>query len=262
MRIPIPTQDVNYVGRSIYKLYQLSQIVNQSNDNEIELHFGHTKFVNAPFATGLFCLIHQWLSAGKKVFLFRNGAVRGYLETLHFPFGLDLYNNRGLISELNQFANRHYMPITVFPCFGLWNQDNAMDACVNSLQDLIYAQLNPKGTYRLMVSHLIEENTNNVKDHSGREFGILSAQLYPSINCMDIVVADTGKGILNTYIDNKKFNTHDETQAFEFATSGKSTKDRAESRGFGITSSRHLTVKGVEGTYIIWSGNTMFAVSR
>lgn len=65
-------------------------------------------------------------------------------------------------------------------------------------------------------------------------------------------------GIYQSFLDNPKFNPTSEIEAIQLALSGNSTKDRPEARGFGISTTRNMLVKGLKGKLFLWSGNTTF----
>ena|SRR5579863_4836037 len=63
-----------------------------------------------------------------------------------------------------------------------------------------------------------------------------------------------------TYIPIISFPTgfEDEIEALSFAVNGRSTKDRPESKGFGISTSRKMLVHGLRGKFFIWTGNSTY----
>src|SRR5690606_36155317 len=80
----------------------------------------------------------------------------------------------------------------------------------------------------------------------------------PTKGFIDIAIADTGIGIFQSYDKTSKFNPANEAEAIEMAVNGHSTKDRAESRGFGLSTSREMITREFGGTFLLWSGETMF----
>lgn len=107
------------------------------------------------------------------------------------------------------------------------------------------------------LMYLIDEGVNNVLHHSVAKEGYLFAQYYPSKGYMDLVVADIGRTFLDSYANFEKYSDSVTTHklAMEAALAGKSTKSQDVDRGFGISSSKDLLTKGLNGKYFIFSGN-------
>ena len=63
---------------------------------------------------------------------------------------------------------------------------------------------------------------------------------------------------MQSYQKSQKFHPENEREAIEFAINGRSTKDRPESKGFGISTSRDMLVNGLKGKFFLLSGNTAY----
>jgi hypothetical protein len=111
--------------------------------------------------------------------------------------------------------------------------------------------------------YLIDEAVNNILHHSGEESGFIMAQIYKeskdSINkYLDISIADVGFTLLENYKSSDKYShilSHKE--AIECGIEGKSTKSNNIDRGFGISTSKKMLVKGLGGKYLLFSGNAI-----
>lgn len=104
--------------------------------------------------------------------------------------------------------------------------------------------------------YLLDEAINNIVDHSREERGYIFAQYFPSKTYIDICIADTGIGILNTYLEKGDIPITTDKEAVMLAANGKSTKNRPEneSRGYGISTSKEMLVSGLMGKYFLMSG--------
>jgi len=119
MRIPILSKTPDNIGLILYKLFQISSIVNASDDNEIEIDFANTKFLNAIYLAGLFSFIENWKQSGKKVvYININENIEGYLNAVCFNDGLRIEQNELLIRHIGNYSNRRYTPFVVFPIHG------------------------------------------------------------------------------------------------------------------------------------------------
>jgi hypothetical protein len=125
--------------------------------------------------------------------------------------------------------------------------------------NILFSQTNIKGAdCKNTIDYFITELTNNVADHSDSDNGIVFVQSYPGKGFVDITIGDNGIGIWASYNKTEKFSPANEADAIEMAVNGCSTKDIPESRGFGLSGSRNLLVKGLAGTFWLWSGENIF----
>jgi hypothetical protein len=89
--LPIPTPSSDSLGASVFKLMQLSRLVNKSKENEIILDFSKTSFQFSCFLGGLYILRKGWESKGKKITIKNvNSKMESYLNAIHFPGGYTL----------------------------------------------------------------------------------------------------------------------------------------------------------------------------
>lgn len=249
--LPIPMPAAGNVGSSIYKLIQLSEIVSESNEYEIELDFSPLRFIHCPYIIGIFAFMRQWESEGRRVTVTGIGDdISGYLNTVCFPNGYILYE----CDDLDYFRTKTYIPIVTFSTIG-----SSRDTCISTILNVLnnYTNLS-KHHFKGAIDYFISELTNNVADHSEEKFGIVFLQTFPSKGYMDIVIADNGIGVFRSYSKTDKFSPENEVEALEMAVNGYSTKDIPESRGFGITGSRNLLVNGIGGSFWLWSGSNIF----
>lgn len=106
----------------------------------------------------------------------------------------------------------------------------------------------------------LSELTDNIVGHSRHDFGWISFQYYPSQGFMDICLADSGIGVLGSYLnyggekDYSQVQTH--LDAVETMIKGGSTKSLKE-RGFGVHTSREMLVDGLNGTFVFLSGDAL-----
>jgi hypothetical protein len=260
MRLPIQTLSAEQYGQAFYKLFQIASIVQRSGEQHIELDFSHTRFVPAPLLAGLACLITQWNEAGRVVTCIPCDHLTGYFNFVHFPDMLDTAADVHAIAKLAAFGSRTYTPLLLFPCpvRGRASTGN-METAVNTVCDTVAAQINATRDYGEALDYLISELANNVMHHSGKDKGLLFVQTYRQLGLLDIVVADNGGGVYASYKGNPNFHPQSEAEAIQLAVTGSSSKDLAETRGFGITTSHDVTIKGLGGSMVLWSGATLFA---
>jgi hypothetical protein len=261
-KIKIPIRTHEEFGHSISKLLRIITQIHNSGEQEIELDFTEARMLNPFFLGGLACSLKYFLSTGKKVILNhnQNSNISSYLETIHFPDCLlpEKGTESAFFKKLETYAGKTYIPLIAFPTGSNDYHGTIREKVLNAVSELLKTQLNFKEKERQPLSYFIDELTHNVNDHSASPYGYLFAQFYPSSNYLDLVICDNGKGIYKSYEGNTKFNPRDEVEALQFAIAGKSTKDRPESKGFGISTSRNMLVNGLRGRFFIWTGNTAY----
>ena len=251
LTLPIPTASSDNVGASVYKLMQLSKMVNESTDNLIILDFCNTKFQFSCFLAGLFILCKGWEANGKtviKINIHQN--ISNYLEVINFHNGFNPMSE----ADLSYFHKKTFTPLFVFS-----TNASIREKCIDAVLNIVFGQTKISGTdCKNVIDYFITELTNNVGDHSESDCGIVFTQSYANKGFMDITIADNGVGIYESYNKTEKFNPKDEVEAIEMAVNGCSTKDRPISRGFGISGSRNLVVDGLNGKFWLWSGENIF----
>jgi hypothetical protein len=159
---------------------------------------------------------------------------------------------------LEKYSLKTFIPIISFKTGFSRRATLTRENILSSISGLLKNQLKFSETERQPLSYFIDELTNNINDHSDAEEGFVFAQFYPASNYLDLCICDAGKGIYQSFLDNPKFNPVNEIEAIQLALSGNSTKDRAEARGFGISTTRNMLVNGLKGKLFLWSGNTTF----
>lgn len=257
MRLGIPAKTPDQIGPTIYKLIQLSQIVNKSQAEVITLDFTNTKFLHSIFISCLYSFIEIWRKDRTIIIENINEGIKPYFDAVHFPNGYILDGTNDAIDNISAYNSKRFTPLVIFPTYGVSREE-----CVNTVLDVIHKQTCITGVFRTAVDYLVSELTNNISDHSGKNYGILFAQTYTSKGFIDISICDTGIGILNSYAKSDKFYPKDEAEAIQMAITGRSAKDRAESRGFGLSTSRNMIADGMNGTFLLWSGQTLFVQNQ
>jgi len=261
-KIQIPVRTHEEFGHSIAKLLKVVSEIVSSGEKDIELDFTQAKMLNPFFLGGLACCIHYYQSLGKTFRLNHkdNYNINSYLETIHFPNCYTPVKGSEAVffKQLENYTGKTYIPVVAFPTGSDTYHSSIRERVLNALSALLKNQLNFKERERQPLSYFLDELTHNVNDHSGSAQGYVFAQFYPASNYLDLTICDSGKGIYQSYTGNQRFTPKDEIEAIRFAVSGKSTKDRPEAKGFGISTSRSMLVNGLRGRFFIWSGNTAY----
>ena len=171
--LPVPSATADNVGASVFKLMQLSKIVNSTIDNIIVLDFCNTNFQFSCFLSGLFILSKGWEANGKKVSKINvHKDIANYLEMVKFNEGFNPTNDE----NLTVFRRKTFTPLFVFS-----TNAEVRERCIDTVIKIVFGQTKITGLdCRNVINFLITELTNNVADHSESECGIVFTQTYPS----------------------------------------------------------------------------------
>ena len=262
MNIIIQHRFSDNFGEPLNYLFGLLIQINETKPTEVRFDFSESKFISPFVIGGVIAISNSLKRQGKKIeFIFnKNISVPSYFDAIHFPEG---YNFDGMTSvemnsKLEEYHLKTFIPLVLFPTTANNVESILRENVLSAISTILRKQLKFTGNLLQAIYYLIDELTNNIADHSGSERGILFAQFYPTKNYMDVCIADFGKGIKQTYIDSGKANPNSHEEAIEFAIKGKSTKNQAISRGFGISTSRKMLTEGLKGKFFLYSGNAMF----
>lgn len=243
-------------------LFEILIQINEVNPTEVCFDFSKSKFISPFVIGGVIAISNSLKIQGKNVEVIFNkkNSVPSYFDTIHFPEG---YNFDGMTSaemnsKLEEYNLKTFIPLVLFPTTAQNVESTLRENVLSAINTILKKQLNLTGALLQAIYYLINELTNNIADHSCSKKGILFAQFYPTKNYMDICIADFGKGIKQTYLDSGKAHPNSHVEAIEFAIKGKSTKNQAVSRGFGISTSRKMLTEGLKGKFFLYSGNAMF----
>ena len=107
---------------------------------------------------------------------------------------------------------------------------------------------------QLSLCHGAERIIDNITEHADTPAGYFNASW--DEQSVTVCIADGGKTIYGSYLDRQFDNIDSDQAALHAAVSGVSTKNRpgAENRGFGISTSADMVIRGLDSMMIILSG--------
>jgi hypothetical protein len=251
--IQIPDRTHEDFGDSLAKLIAAVNEINSCPDDEIILDFTKAKMLNPFFIGGLVCVINKIKKQGKKLVLNhdQNYNISKYLNKIFFP---DTFSFADSIKPdysraLEAYSKKTYIPIIRFKTGSHGNDTVISENILSAISLLLKNQLNFSERQRMPLAYFLGELTDNINEHSFAEEGYVFAQYYPNSNYLDLCICDAGRGILQSYLSNPKYFPKTEAEAMQLALSGLSTKDRPESRGFGISTTRNMLINGLRGKF-------------
>lgn len=168
-----------------------------------------------------------------------------YLNTICFPQGISALSPLQHYAQSN--ATKSYTPISVL------KQDMSeqeREKLQTQFDHMILQVLQPAVGAANAVYYPLSELVTNIFDHSYSNQGYLFGQYYSTKQFLDICIVDTGRGLVQNYVEEKGLNFTDE-QAIQEALQGHSTKPSKE-RGFGVRTSKDVVCKALEGVIIAY----------
>lgn len=256
-RIPFPERTWQDFTDPLLKLIKVARIMN-SAQGPVELDLAKSRFLSPLLIAGSAALVraHQEKGIGSKAPAHsEDPGLRAYLELVHFPQGLDQTDSTfGAMRHLAAFRQKTYVPLISFPA----SQGDAKrrEDLLQAVEDLMVHQCGLSGQLLIAVKYLIAELVGNISYHAAHGTGFLFAQYMPNGHYLDLAIVDTGQGLSGSYRQSSRYPPPaSDAGALRMALQGKSTKDEAVSRGYGISTSRRMLVDGLGGSFFYWSGS-------
>ena len=225
------------------------------NDDVIELDFGGTQFVSPLFVSALLVYIRH---TDKQINITNQ---KDYLNVIRFSEGLlpDKMRRSEFMATMESFSKKSYIPIVNFP---VTNTDEGVkNVVLSTIEELIVRQLHIDKNVSEGLKYFISELVDNITEHSRSERGYIFAQAYPKKGYLDLCISDCGISILGSYKQSVKYSEIDsDIEAMKAANKRISAKNypEAENRGYGIYTSKRALIEGLNGSFLMVSGNAVY----
>jgi hypothetical protein len=258
-RIPLPERTYQDFTDPLVKLIDLARIMGIPR-GPVLLDLDQCRFLSPLLICGAAALVKEQQERGIPSVApatCHDAHLKGYLDLVRFPQGYSQadasYDTKRLLATLR---GRTYVPLITFPVTTA--PDNGREELIQAVEDLMVRQCGLSGQMLMAVKYLISELVGNISYHADHGTGFLFAQYYPNGNYLDIAIADTGQGLMGSYRNSTRHQVPgSDAEALRMALEGRSTKDQAVSRGYGIRTSRRMLVEGLGGSFFFWSGDAM-----
>ncbi len=252
----------NKIGEQINKLFNiLSSINNIDKSEKLLIDLSEATFLYPLQILPLSIIINKLIDNNISVYI-RYPKNQTYLNTIGFYKGFDIKYHQDWKNELEYFRKKDFIPIIKIPASQKPNDQYLREQLLTVTDNILFSQLNLDTKFKSPLNYLISEAIDNICDHAQVENAWLMLQNYQNKDFFDLCIIDNGISILGSYkINNFKEIKTDET-ALQQAIIGKSTKKQAISRGFGISTSREMLVKGLHGEYFLFSGAAFYIQTK
>lgn len=183
--------------------------------------------------------------------------LRSYLSAISFGLPLEIVQEDKIRDLSTSTPNASYIPACRFS-----PHNKAADLAQGSVLLSVVSQLESSASAKGVISYLFAELIDNITDHSHSEEGFLFCQYVPEEGMVYIAILDLGRSIYSSYAADNRYRdvlTLSESDGLVMALNGISTKNRPENenRGYGISRSRDMVVKGLGGEFYILSGSAL-----
>lgn len=176
------------------------------------------------------------------------GAVlRGGAEVEAGDIPLSAFNVR-----MSQCHGTAGIPIVSFPASG--ERTDIRNAITSAIEGYLIEETGFERNVATAFKYVIDEIIDNITEHADTTLGYLNASW--DGEAVTVCIADGGRTIYGSYQDHQFESIGSDQAALHAAVSGVSTKNRpgAENRGFGISTSADMVIRGLDSTMVILSG--------
>lgn len=253
-RIPFPRRTYSDFSNPLFELADIRRMMLPGQPVTFDLR--NCEFLSPFLLAGTAALARRAAEDGQEVAVDAdaNAAdLRNYLHLIAYPSG-HWNTDRSFAArrKLVTLQTRHHVPLVGFKAGA--QDDPTREQLIQAVEDLLVRQCRLIGSLLSAVKYLVAELTDNIGHHAKSGSGFLLAQYNASWQCLDVCIADTGQGLWGSYRSSGSTTVTNDVEALRSALSGVSTKYGGRSRGFGIPSSRRMLVKGMGGSFFLWSG--------
>lgn len=256
-RIQLPERTYEDFGDSIVQLHKVATLAGLSPGG-FSIDMAGSKHLSPVLLCGVAALLRRHQESGIPSVVgnqCRDEHLTQYLDLIRFPCGLrgDLQSAE-CRRALNDTASKSFVPMVSFPADRMPNMER--EELLQGIENDLARKSRMDGAAVQAMKYILSEITGNINYHAGHGTGFMVAQHSVNNHYLDIAIADTGHGLRGAYLASGKHNPATDLEALELALDGRSSKAESH-RGFGIRTSRRMTVNGLGGWFLIWSGSAM-----
>jgi hypothetical protein len=154
--------------------------------------------------------------------------------------------------RLSQEHGAARMPNISFPA--LSSKTDVRNAITSAVEDFLVQETGLSSNIATALRYVSDEIIDNITEHADTPLGYINASW--DGEAVTVCIADGGKTIFGSYLDKQFDGIASDQAALHAAVTGVSTKNRpgAENRGFGISTSADMVIRGLDSAMVILSG--------
>ena len=128
------------------------------------------------------------------------------------------------------------------------------NAITSAVEDFLVQETGLSSNIATALRYVSDEIIDNITEHADTPLGYINASW--DGEAVTVCIADGGKTIFGSYLDKQFDGIASDQAALHAAVTGVSTKNRpgAENRGFGISTSADMVIRGLDSAMVILSG--------
>ena len=154
-----------------------------------------------------------------------------------------------------QLSLRHgtdCIPVVSFPASS--ERTDVRNSITSAIEDFVVQETGLARNIASAFRYVADEIIDNITEHADAPLGYVNASW--NKDTVTMCIADGGKTIYGSYLDRQFEGIGNDQIALHAAASGLSTKNRpgAENRGFGISTSSDMLIRGLDSSLMILSG--------
>lgn len=243
------------IGSAFNNLFSVINSTESCEVDTVEWDFGGISFFHPFFLASL----SIYKNKCEKKILYKNmpSGLSNYVSIINFEQTKKIDAGDDLEALLQTYACKTYTPICKFSP----KDDRTVDALQAYLQKLIRRQSKYDDSINTPLSYMLSEIVCNIGQHSESDYGYIYSQYLSREGVIDLCIADDGITIYGSYVNSKKYLGKigdNEALALKCANNGFSTKNLAETRGFGLPTTRKMLVEGMHGAFFELSGGAFY----
>lgn len=127
----------------------------------------------------------------------------GYLGYQKFPEGIRPDEIVSWKDELQYYRNKNYLPLICFPTSENNDSIKTRNDVISHVGSVVARITQMLKNYETAIHYSLYEITENVVEHAKTKRGWVSFQYFPRKDYLDLCIADTGIGLLQSYKDYK-----------------------------------------------------------
>lgn len=162
--------------------------------------------------------------------------------------------------RLSQEHGTDGIPVISFPALG--ERTDVRNALTSAIESFVVSEAGLTSCIATAFRYVADEIIDNITEHADTPLGYLNASWDGAF--LTVCIADGGKTIYGSYLDKSMEGITSDQAALHAAVLGVSTKNRpgAENRGFGISTSVDMVIRGLDSAMIILSGRGLLIRTR
>ena len=215
-------------------------------------------FLSPTFISPLFAVLTKVFLSKKNITL---SGLSSYMDCIKFDNTLFTDGKDNLEEKMNEYLLKTFFPLVSFPADKISIQEKG--SITKAIENLISANTSIPQNIISGLKYMVAEISDNILEHASATKGFIYAQAYQKKKFIDICIGDNGIGLREAYRKAGHLFEND-VKAMHAANDRISAKNLpdAVNRGYGLYTSKRILSKGLDGEYMMISGNCAYHLTN